>query len=485
MKFNKKHSEAPAPTQEQKESQVRSLRSGAYASVLAAIVLVLVILVNLVVGAIPTKYTQFDISTGKMFTLSDTTRTMLRELSKDVTAYYLAETGSEDSNITRILDRYAGESSHFKWQQRDPAVYPTFAQQYGAESANPSSVILVCGDSYTLVDYYDMYQADYSNYYTTGSYTMSFSAESALSSGIAKVTRETTYTLYQMTGHGETALESDFTETLTNAGVTVQDLNLISSGSVPEDANVVLVNAPQTDFSTLDADALRGFLRKGGCVLVTTDLTVETPNLDAVLAEYGMSREPGLVVETDASYYAYRYPQTYLLPELKSNTITSGVTKGMYVFAPVAQGIVKAEEQDNLSFTTLLSTSSGSYSMTDYATAETVQKGENDPDGPFDLAVAAENSETGGKLVWINCPNVLLSQMNSAVSGGNAQLLGSIVNWMTGEENAVVIDSKSMSAETLTVPPQATMLLGLLFTIVLPIAAIIIGIVVAILRRRH
>ena len=90
MKFNKKHSEAPAPTQEQKESQVRSLRSGAYASVLAAIVLVLVILVNLVVGAIPTKYTQFDISTGKMFTLSDTTRTMLRELSKDVTAYYLA-----------------------------------------------------------------------------------------------------------------------------------------------------------------------------------------------------------------------------------------------------------------------------------------------------------------------------------------------------------------------------------------------------------
>ena len=81
--------------------------------------------------------------------------------------------------------------------------------------------------------------------------------------------------------------------------------------------------------------------------------------------------------------------------------------------------------------------------------------------------------------------NTLLSQMNSAVSGGNDQLLGSIVNWMTGEENAVVIDSKSMSAETLTVPPQATMLLGLLFTIVLPIAAIIIGIVVAILRRRH
>lgn len=69
---------------------------------LAVVVLVLVILLNLVVGAVPTKFTQFDISTGKMFTLSDTTKTMLQELNTDVTAYYLAETGNEDSNITRI-----------------------------------------------------------------------------------------------------------------------------------------------------------------------------------------------------------------------------------------------------------------------------------------------------------------------------------------------------------------------------------------------
>ena len=147
-------------------------------------------LLNLVVRALPTKYTQYDISTTALFTLSDTTENLLHELNTDVTAYYLAETGNEDSNITRILDRYAGESSHFTWQQRDPALYPTFAQQYDAQNASSSSVILVCGDNHTVVDYNDMYTADYSSYYTTGSYTMSFSAENALSSGIAKVTRE-------------------------------------------------------------------------------------------------------------------------------------------------------------------------------------------------------------------------------------------------------------------------------------------------------
>ena len=94
-------------------------------------------------------------------------------------------------------------------------------------------MILVCGDNHTVVDYNDMYTADYSSYYTTGSYTMSFSAENALSSGIAKVTRENSYVLYQLTGHGESSLESDFTETLDNSGVTVQDLNLLTTDTVP------------------------------------------------------------------------------------------------------------------------------------------------------------------------------------------------------------------------------------------------------------
>lgn len=486
MNFKKKDAaNTPAPTQAQQAARRRNLRNGAYASVLAVVVLVLVILLNLVVGAVPTKFTQFDISTGKMFTLSDTTKTMLKELNTDVTAYYLAETGNEDSNITRILDRYAGESSHFTWQQRDPALYPTFAQQYDAQDASSSSVVLVCGDNHTVVDYNDMYTADYSSYYTTGSYTMSFSAENALSSAIAKVTREKSYVLYQMTGHGEAALESDFTATLENAGVTVQDLNLLTTDTVPEDAAAVLLNDPQADLSTLDADAIRTYLKNGGSLFVTTDLTVSTPNLDALLAEYGMTRQEGLVIENDNNYYAYRYPQTYLLPELKSNDITAGVTDGMYVFTPVAQGIVKQEDTENLTLTTLLATSSTAYSMLDYAEATTVEQGTNDPTGPFDLAVAAENSDTGAKVVWVNCASVLNSQMNSAVSGGNAQLLTSAVNWMTGEENGVVIDSKSMSAETLTVPANATMLLGLLFTILLPLACIVAGIAIVLVRRRR
>ena len=46
----------------------RALHSGLYASVLAAAVLAVVILLNLVIRALPTKYTQYDISTTSLFT---------------------------------------------------------------------------------------------------------------------------------------------------------------------------------------------------------------------------------------------------------------------------------------------------------------------------------------------------------------------------------------------------------------------------------
>ena len=182
----------------------RALHSGMYASALAVVVLAVIVLVNLVIRALPTKYTEYDISTTSLFTLSDTTENLLHELNADVTAYYLAESGQEDANITRLLDRYAGESSHFSWQQRDPVLYPTFAQQYDGASAG--SVVLVCGDNSDVLSYNDMYEMDLESYYTTGTANYSFQAENALTSGIAKVTRTAAYQLYELTGHGETAL---------------------------------------------------------------------------------------------------------------------------------------------------------------------------------------------------------------------------------------------------------------------------------------
>lgn len=460
----------------------KTFRNGMYATVLAVVVLVAVILLNLVVRAFPTKYTELDISTSGLFTLSETSKNLLHELQTDVTAYYLATSGEEDSNITRLLDRYADESAHFTWEQRDPVLYPTFAEKY--EGASTGCVVLTTADKYDVVSYQDMYPMDLEAYYYYGTQQYSFDAENCLTVALANVIRTTGYKLYELTGHGETALESDFTDTLNNAGVTVEELNLTTAGSIPEDANDLLINAPLADVTADEAAMLTSYVENGGKLFVVTDFTVDTPNLDTVLAACGMTRQEGLLVETNADNYPYGYPQTYLMPNIQSSEIMAGMTSGMRVYTPIAQGIVQSEDSEFV-LTTLLSTSDAAYSLINYEEAETVEKSDTDPEGSFAVAVAAENTSTGARAVWVNCPNTLLSGTNQSVSGGNAQMLGSIVNWFNDEQTTAVISSKSLSASSLTVPNAARLGLGILFVFALPIICLITGVVVCLIRRRR
>jgi len=325
---------------------------------------------------------------------------------------------------------------------------------------------------------------DMEAYYYYGSQQYSFDAENCLTAALANVIRTTSYQMYELTGHGETELESDFTETLNNGGVTVQQLNLTTAGSIPEDADELLINAPLADITAEEASMLTSYVENGGNLLVVTDFTVDTPNLDGVLAACGMTREPGLLVENDADHYPYGSPQTYLMPDVNASEILAGMTSGMRVYTPIAQGIVKSEDTEYI-LTSLLSTSSDAYSMVDYANAETVEKSDTDPEGSFDVAVAAENTTTGARVVWINCPNMLLSGTNQSVSGGNAQMLGSIANWFNDQQTTAVISSKSLSAEGLTVPNAARLGLGLLFIFALPIVCLIAGVVICLIRRRR
>ena len=460
----------------------KTFRNGMYATVLAVVVLVAVILLNLVVRAFPTKYTELDISTSGLFTLSETSKNLLHELQTDVTAYYLATSGEEDSNITRLLDRYADESAHFTWEQRDPVLYPTFAEKY--EGASTGCVVLTTADKYDVVSYQDMYPMDLEAYYYYGTQQYSFDAENCLTVALTNVTRTTGYKLYELTGHGETALESDFTDTLNNAGVTVEELNLTTAGSIPEDANDLLINAPLADVTADEAAMLTSYVENGGKLFVVTDFTVDTPNLDTVLAACGMTRQEGLLVETNADNYPYGYPQTYLMPNIQSSEIMAGMTSGMRVYTPIAQGIVQSEDSEFV-LTTLLSTSDAAYSLINYEEAETVEKSDTDPEGSFAVAVAAENTSTGARVVWVNCPNTLLSGTNQSVSGGNAQMLGSIVNWFNDEQTTAVISSKSLSTSSLTVPNAARLGLGILFVFALPIICLITGVVVCLIRRRR
>ena len=225
----------------------RVFRSGLLSTAMLAAVLVLAVLLNLLVRAIPAKYTEFDLSEAKMYTLSDSTKALVEGLEKDVYIYYLCETGSEDTIITKLLDHYAAESGHLSWEQKDPTLYPTFAAKYGAENVSTGSLIVTCGENSTVLDAADLYEYDYTDYYTTGSASVTFGGEKQITSAIYKLTAAGQSHAYYTTNHGEQTLTDSLTDALDAQNIDAQPLDLLTS-TIPEDCDLLIINAPTTDF---------------------------------------------------------------------------------------------------------------------------------------------------------------------------------------------------------------------------------------------
>lgn len=461
-------------------------RSGVYSTAILAAAIVLAVLLNLLVGALPKKYTEFDLSEAKMYTLGDSSKKLVQSLDQDVTVYYLCETGSEDAILTKLLDHYADESSHFRWEQKDPAIYPTFAAQYGASDVSTGSLIVVSGENNVVLDAADLYEYDYSDYYTTGSANVTFGGEKQITSAIYKLTAaEETYAYYT-TNHGEQALTSSLTEALEAQNITAQPLDLLTS-TIPDDCDLLIINDPTSDFASDglvdEISQLQTYLENGGRVLLTTNGYDETPNLDAVMAQFGLAREAGLVVEGDSSHALYGYPYS-LFPDYGTtdeSTALDGVNRSTHVMLSVAQGIT-VTETDGVTAESLLNTSEDAYSKLNFDTSSTTDKENGDTDGPFSLAVWARNETTGAEVIWIGCPNMDNEQVYQSIPGNLTFLQGCAAS-LVGQ--SLLIDTKALEAAPITVPASASMTLGMVFVFVLPAAVLIAGAVEVLLRRRR
>lgn len=471
------------------EINKKYLKNGSYSFAISAIFICVIIVINLIIGELPSKYTQLDVSEGKLYSIGDQTKEVLKGLEKDVTIYQIAQEGSEDETIANLLEKYADESKHVKVVKKDPVVNPKFVSEYTSEDISANSLIVVCGDRNKVIDYQNIYEASLD--YTTYSYqTTGFDGEGQITSAIAYVTSEDLPILYTLEGHGEKELGSAIKEGIEKSNIQINSLNLLTEGTVPEDTDCLLINSPSTDISAEEKDAILEYLENGGKNMIFSDYTEEKlENFDSILENYGVKRADGIVFEGDTQRYGMQMPY-YLIPEIQS-TDASGdaASSGYMVLAPYAQGIQKLEEvRDTLTVESLLTTSDSSYSKTNM-NSDTLEKEEEDIEGPFDLGVSitetvGEDKET--QIVYYSTANLMDNQINQLVSGGNAQMILSSLNWMTGseEQTNVSIPSKNLQVSYLTLTAYDTSFWTICTIGLIPGFFLIVGFVVWYKRRK-
>lgn len=479
--FNKKLRQLAAENRQ--ALSTRTAKVGGYSVVLALVVLAILVAVNVLFSVLPSKFTQFDISAAQLYSLTSDTKVVATNLDKDVTIYWITQAGQESTVLDKLLDRYQDLSDHITVVKKDPDIYPTFAQQYTDETVVNNSLVVECGDKSRYISYNDIYQVDTASYYTTGSVSQSFDGEGQITSAIDYVVSDELPKIYLLSGHGEGTLSDTFSDELTRSNYeTVADFSLLNVDEIPDDCDTLLINAPTSDISDEELTMLRDYVQGGGKLLVFSgpQKDAELTNLDALLTDYDITVNNGVVVDNDREHYAFTAPYV-LMPDIASSDITDPLTEeSSHVIVPIAQGLTVGS---NSSVTALLTTSDEAFSKAAGYAMTTYDKEDGDTDGPFTLAVSITDSNADGKIVWVSTDYLLDDMYNSYSSGANLDFVMNGLSWMIGKNDAVSIRAKSLNNTYLTISSSSATVLKIVMIGVIPVCFLLLGID-EVLRRR-
>lgn len=470
-----------------KETKRRFLKKGTYSFALCVIVIAVVVALNLLAGQLPASLNQKDISAQKLYSLSDQTKEMLSNLKEDITIYILAASGNEDDILMKTLQQYENTSSHIKVETKDPDLNPAFVSQYTDQDLTTNSLIVVCGDQSRAISYEDIYETsvDYSTYQTQ---TTGFDGEGQITSAINILTSENVPVLYTLTGHDELEMSDSLKSLIEKENISVQSLSLLTEEAVPDDCAMLLILSPTKDLSEDDAKKIKTYMEGGGkAVVVSYYSTTETPNLDSVMAEYGLGVDKSVMLEEDPSHYAVQNP-LYVVPEIISNDYTSDVASGSsFVLAPVAQPVLQGEATDEITYTTLLKSSSTSYAKKNAANVSTYEREDGDEMGPFSIATVAEKTkdEVTSKMVVIGTESLFDADVNTAVSGTNYSLILNVLSRLSEHQTTTAIPVKSLTYEALNITTAKSILWRNVLMFLVPSILLVAGIVIWFRRRKR
>lgn len=461
---------------------------GGFQTLTMVIVIIVVIVLNLLVGKLNIIV---DLSSDKIFSLTDETKNMAAELNDDIVIYYMVQSGKEVTPIEKVLDEYE-RLGHIRVEKKDPVIYPNFSKDYTDDEITDNDVIVVNEkkEASRHVAYADMLIQDVD--YSTYSQTNSLDAEGQITAAIQSVTSADTKKIYVTSGHGETDIGSDLTDILTKSNMTTEVLDTSKQKEMPEDCDILIVNGPKYDITKEEYELLSSYLQNGGKAMFYLNPTAEDqPNFKKLLSDYGLDIVQGYIVDTEQSMSA-NYP-TILQPTMKEHDITADVTEGS-VFQALAVGMTSQEKvRSTLKIEPLLQSSDTSFSRVNQE-AKSIEKVDSDIAGPFITAAAvtdtySEKKNGVGHATKIFVYGSYFDNYNqvfiSSNQYGNRTMLLNSLNWLAGgQTTTLAIPTRSLDTETVRMEAGTIAFWIVLLVVLLPLALLGTGFVIWYRRRK-
>src|SRR5687768_3224381 len=404
---------------------------------------------------------RWDLTANQVFSLSDQTVKILRELKEPVTFTVYERQDRQDVHRDR-LEEFTYHSSQVRTEFVDPDREPGRASEAKIE-ALPTILIQHSGRTERV----------------------NSSNEQDLTNALIKAVTGQARKVYFTQGHGEKDTASSdrtgystITDALKQDNFAVESLLLVTQKTVPDDATVVVIAGPTTDFFPLEIEALKAYAAKGGKVLVLLDPPAKAgatqPLLAQFLADWGINAGNDVVL--DASGVGQMLGTGAEVP-VAAQYPSHPITQGFRVLTayPMARSMSPIEGGSNSHVAQpLVSTSQQSWAEADIASIA-ASKGEvefnadkGDKQGPITLAAAVsapatvtpakpENARPDSpdqpstpetRVVAVGDSD-FASNLAIGVQGNRDFFMNSL-NWLAQQENLIAVRPRQPQDQRLT-----------------------------------
>ena len=435
----------------------KAFRKGSYSTVIMVVIIAIVIAANVMFSKLPTAARNIDVSSNNLYSIGDTTHSVLDGLKNDVEIVVIKDKESTDKRISTLLAKYADYSDHIKVTYKDPVLYPSVLTTYDTEENN---IVIKCDatDKTTKVAFSDIIVTSTSYYGST--YETSFDGEGQLTKAIDYVSNENNKLIYTISGHGESDLGKNISGLISKSNFNVKSVNLLVDNGIPDDCDMLICNQPTKDLADDELKLLREYMENGGkMTVVLADTTTKTPNFDALMADYGISKVNGYIADTER-YYGQNVYQIF--PNYSSGDITGKFGPEEYTLLFGSLGL-KVEKTDGVTVDEFLTTSNKGAAVV----------GENDyTEGKYTLAAAATKDES--RFTVFGSASIIDDKFTSYDT--NLMDLQVFMNSITAnfdDVSNISIDSISLQTTYNTIANGSG--IGAIFIGIIPVALLILG----------
>ena len=294
--------------------------------------------------------------------------------------------------------------------------------------------------------------------------TLLSGGENGMVSALLQVTRSGEKVIYFLIGHGEGDLsnavpQEGYTKipgALADESYKVQSLSLTRSGSVPEDAMVVVLLGPKADLLPTELSALDAYVQRGGSLFVLLD-TKAPPSLVTFLENHNVHLPPLVAVDPSNRMYAGEMLTFRASPTARVHPMLNSVNAPP-IFSRARVVEVHGDSAKGIIASPILATSGEGFgtaekNLTKEGTA-TLAPERGDMPGPVPVAgEVAFRSKEGrlGRIVVFG--DVDLANNAFFEQGGNKDLFVNAVNWLAEDVEQMAArprDAKSRHQSTLS-----------------------------------